>query len=377
MFTVLTCEEKIKDAEKSTFNETLFQEDIRKMMASYTDWGELLESAPFAIYGLGKMLILSNQKKDFPVDNINFKMFPKKFNYPKSIRSSLLQISRQGNLAFLKAQKNMEKIRMYNSNVSSNFKEVTRYLMSKKHSYMFVYPRKSVYSIQESADKSQELSIEVVKEFKIVAESIEEMMMATKQMELRRRNTQPIVERNKSLYFTKAHYIEAIKSLQNALNELTKLKNAWMKLIEFYSKMSILINKSTEENCAALTEISVKNKTQLEDEEIFANLMDKIQKATEASILVREVSDMYADISGMYIVDQMAHLDKMMNATEVDMDKLQLELTWSTESDSEGIRHFIKADEISLREKIADRHNQIVNEYKWMMDCFSPKDREF
>jgi hypothetical protein len=59
------------------------------------------------------------------------------------------------------------------------------------------------------------------------------------------------------------------------------------------------------------------------------------------------------------------------------MDKLQLELIWSTESDAEGIRHFIKADETLLREKIADRHNQIVNEYKWMMDCFSPKDREF
>jgi hypothetical protein len=56
------------------------------------------------------------------------------------------------------------------------------------------------------------------------------------------------------------------------------------------------------------------------------------------------------------------------------MDKLQLELTWSTESDAEGIRHFIKADETLLRDKLADRYNQIVNEYRWMQDCDSEED---
>jgi hypothetical protein len=33
--------------------------------------------------------------------------------------------------------------------------------------------------------------------------------------------------------------------------------------------------------------------------------------------------------------------------------------------------------ETLLREKIADRYNQIVNEYKWMMDCDSEEDRQF
>jgi hypothetical protein len=63
-----------------------------------------------------------------------------------------------------------------------------------------------------------------VKEFKIVVESIEELMIAIKQMELKRRNTQPIVERNKSLHFTKIYYKETIKALKIASNELTKLK---------------------------------------------------------------------------------------------------------------------------------------------------------
>ena len=155
--------------------------------------------------------------------------------------------------------------------------------------------------------------------------------------------------------------MEAVKALQNALNELSQLKNAWIKLIEFYSKMSILISKSTKECFKALEAISIVSRypQQLEDDEIFANQMENIQKANETSFLVHGVSEMYADISGMYIVDQMAHLDKMMNATEVDMDQLQMELTWSTESDAEGIRHSIKADETSLRDKLVERHTKL------------------
>jgi hypothetical protein len=210
---------------------------------------------------------------------------------------------------------------------------------------------------------------------------IEEMIVTAKQLELRRRNRQQVVmdkvvERNESFEINNIYNVEAIKALQNALNELTKLKSAWMKLIEFYNKMSVLMSKSTVESKEFVDALQ-KNNGQLEDEKIFTTLMGKVQMANETAFLVHEVSHMYVDISEMYIVDQMAHLDQMMNATEVDMDKLQLELTWSAESDAEGIRHFIKADETLLREKIADRHNQIVNEYKWMMDCFSPKDREF
>ena len=81
----------------------------------YNDWGELLDSAPFAISVLGKLIVMANQKIHLPV-NPKFFMHPKKFDYPNNFRMSLLQISRKGNLAFLKAHKNMEKIRMSHSN---------------------------------------------------------------------------------------------------------------------------------------------------------------------------------------------------------------------------------------------------------------------
>ena len=197
----------------------------------------------------------------------------------------------------------------------------------------------------------------------MVLESIEEMIVTAKQLELRRRNRQQVVmdevvERNESFEINNIYNTEAIKALQNALNELTVLKSAWMKLIQFYKKMYILMSKSTEES-KKFDDAIQKNNGQLKDEKIFTTLMGKVQMANETAFLVHEVSHMYVDVSEMYIVDQMAHLDKMMNATEVDMDQLQMELTWSTESDAEGIRHSIKADETSLRDKLVERHTKL------------------
>ena len=380
---------------KLALNETSLHVDIGKLMDSYsTDWSKHLEAAPLAINVLGKLAIMSHQKMDIHKNKSKKKTFSRRnifgtYKFPTRIRNSLLRISNQGNSVFHKAHTNMEKIRMCNSNVSSHFKDVTRYLMSKNHTnYIIEFLPASLQKVQESADKSQELSTEVVKEFKIVLETIEEMMMAIKQMELRRRNTQPIVERNKSLHFTKMYYKEAIKALKIALNELTKLNNAWMKLIEFYSKMSVLISKSTEESKAfvnLVNAIKINTTQLLDDEEIFENLMDSVQKATEASFLVHGVSDMCVDVSEMYIIDQIGNLEYVIkrlqafiaHAIDNKNEYETLVQQWHIKSGSEGIRYYMEADETLLRDKLVERHNEIVNEYRWMQDCDSEEDRQF
>ena len=393
----MKCEEKLKDVRKITLNETSLQDDIRNLMDSYNNWGELLDAAPLAIGILGKLIVMSHQKMSFHSFFIpfpssrSFFISPKKFTYPKSFRNSLLQITRKGNLVFLKAHDLIKRIQVYNSNLSmsSPIKDLSRLLVSRSEFSKFTSnywsSLKGMYwsSLKGNFEslplhRSKTPSAEVVKEFQMVLGLIEEMIVTAKQLELRRRNRQQVVmdkvvERNESFEINNIYNMEAIKALQNALNDLTVLKSAWMKLIEFYNKMSVLMSKSTVESKEFVDALQ-KNNGQLEDEKIFTTLMGKVQMANETAFLVHEVSHMYVDISEMYIVDQMAHLDQMMNATEVDMDKLQLELTWSAESDAEGIRHFIKADETLLRDKLADRYNQIVNEYRWMQDCDSEED---
>jgi hypothetical protein len=617
-------------------------------MNTYYDWGALLAPAPVAISVLGKLIIMSTQRMDFPIDvNLPTGGF-KHIKYPKSFRTTLLQISHSGYLAFLKAHTNMDKIRMYNSNVPSHIKDATRYLMSKQELYIVNLLPISLGRIKEAADQSKELSQEVVKEFKLVVELIQETILAVsdtksdkevklkgveldiqlseisrnfsenesklleeknqmlsgmlnsfgyrqknifvrtiygnenfvinlskewlsqtegrhlkhreiffsknnwlysytdervetdkcieqnnqqlldliivmgqyrlkyeswqnsdtifpfsgaedvgklemslnsliqcstvnvivtnlsalmkrlqnvkfemlqktsarpgaeemdgliltiknlrsgstpktkkedksttdgfsritlmegwskvyhqqfdmlqsminvtadimkvnhKQMELRRQKTQQVLDKLKSLDITKISYKEAIQALQEGMEELGNLKTVWTKLIDFYSKMSIFITKATEQSIALIEIVRViaKDTNTLEDDEIFGNLLDKVQKANEASFLVYGVSDMYVNVSDKYIMDRIASLDSMMNidASKVGVEEImkeQQKLIVSGEEASQGIIQYIKADETSLREKLVGRHNEIMNEYQWMIDCISPEDREF
>jgi hypothetical protein len=65
--------------------------------------------------------------------------------------------------------------------------------------------------------------------------------------------------------------------------------------------------------------------------------------------------------------DIMASIDN----SQVKIEEIRNDLMMS------GIHDYIKADEISLRTRLVDRHNQIMDEYQWMLDCSSPEDREF
>ena len=350
--------------------------DTRKLMDSYIDWGEHLNAAPLAISVLGKLVVLTDQHRH----SHNKSSHPRNkllafYNYPKSIRDTFIQITRQGNLAFLKAHRNMENIRSRNTNVLSRYiKDTARYLMSRNQTLINQLLPISMSVIYDAAFQSKQLSTEVVKEFQILLESIEKLMIAIKQMELRRRKAQHVVVRNKStLQNTKIYYKEAIKALKIASNELIKLKTAVTQLMTFYTKMSTFITDATLESVTFIFTIA-RDTNNMDDNKLF----DKVQKVIESSYLVHEVTDMYVDVSEMYIIDQIANLENVMKYLGLIQLKNQEELKWSnTKSDAEGIRHFIKADETLLRNNLVERHNEIVNEYRWMQDCDSEEDRQF
>ena len=85
---------------------------------------------------------------------------------------------------------------------------------------------------------------------------------------------------------------------------------------------------------------------------------------------------MYVNVSVKYIMDEIASQGDIMASidnSQVKIEEIRNDLMMS----GHRIRDFIKADEISLRTRLVDRHNQIINEYEWMLDCSSPEDREF
>jgi hypothetical protein len=642
----VTCEEKFKNAEKFSFDETSLNTDMRRLMESYHNWGELLAPAPVAISTLGHLIIMSTQRLDFPI-NINVPTGGfKHIKYPTSFRTTLLQISHQGYLAFLKAHTNMDKIRMYSSNTPTHIKDATRYLMTRDEFYMLNLLPLSLRQIQETADQSKQLSLEVAIEFGRVIELIRETVNAIsetknyktdelqqvqtetnlsqfsrnilqseikmlddkdkmlsnmlnsfgtrqknifirtiygsenfvinlnkdrlsqsegrhqrhknvfygknnwhytfydrqvkndrcadqntqhlsdvlvtvgqyrlkyeswqnsratrpfngledvsklqqifitmvrcdsvvelmdkggrlvnmlqsakfellqknstrpgaeemddliriihhvrvsakvqeksvvnstnfrgeslvdmwefsfkhqlqmlqsmintttdilnvnhRQMELQRKKNEEIIGRIKQLDLTKISHKEAIEALNDGLEVLRLLQRDWLKLIEFYEKMSRFISKATEDIVALVEVVRVVSKdvSNLDDDKMFGNLLEAIEKSNQATFLMHGVSEMYVNVSQQFIMDRVANLDSMMsiNDNNAGLSKVLEEqrlLKESAQTAYDGIIQYIKDGEKIVKNKLLERRNQIMDEYQWMVDCAASVDREF
>ena len=172
----MSCEKK---AEKSVGDtEVVLQDGIRDLVLRYQNWGELLAPAPLAISILGHLILMSNQRLDFPIDANPPKTGFKHIENPKSFRSTLLQISHSGYLAFFKAHTNMDEIRMHNSAVPVHIKNAVRYLVSKNEKVIELRLPPTLATIKEVANKSEALSREVSHEFQMVFGLIAETISA-------------------------------------------------------------------------------------------------------------------------------------------------------------------------------------------------------
>lgn len=150
------------------------KQGTKELINQYNNWGKLLAPAPVAIGILGQLILMANHRVDFPVNREDPEKVFKYIKYPESFRATLLQISQQGYVAFLKAYNNMNAIRLHSSTVPGDIKDVVRYLMSNNTKVIKLRLPSTLARIEKVAKKSQELSKEVVNEFHLVLSLIHE-----------------------------------------------------------------------------------------------------------------------------------------------------------------------------------------------------------
>jgi hypothetical protein len=205
-----------------------------------------------------------------------------------------------------------------------------------------------------------------------------------KQMELQRKKNEEIIGRIKQLDLAKISHKEAIEALNDGLEVLGLLQRDWLKLIEFYEKMSRFISKATEDIVALVEVVRVVSKdvSNLDDDKMFGNLLEAIEKSNQATFLMHGVSEMYVNVSQQFIMDRVANLDSMMsiNDNNAGLSKVLEEqrlLKESAQTAYDGIIQYIKDGEKIVKNKLLERRNQIMDEYQWMVDCAASVDREF
>ena len=199
-------------------------------METYYNWGELLAPAPVAISTLGQLILMSNQRLDFPIDAKPPKDGFKHIEYPRSFRATLVQISHSGYRAFLKAHTNMATIRGLSAAVPGHVKNVVRYLTNKNKKLISAQLPWNLNKIRESADKSQILAQAVANEFKKVLDLIQETLVAVTATKDDQENSFEIIkERFDATAASQTYINEEAKLLSSKNEQLDKIFNNFKK----------------------------------------------------------------------------------------------------------------------------------------------------
>jgi hypothetical protein len=114
--------------------------------------------------------------------------------------------------------------------------------------------------------------------------------------------------------------------------------------------MDVFITLATENSISFIEFVRriARDLNVLDDDKIFRNLLDKIQKTNEASFLVYGVCDMYVNVSEEYIMDQIASsrdITTIVTSSTIDSEGILKELRMSDESAFNRIGGYVKSDE--------------------------------
>lgn len=224
-------------------------DQIQILMNEYNDWGKLLAPAPLTIGILGQLIIMANQKLDVPLNVYNPDRVYHHIKYPKSFRTTLLQISQQGHQALLNAHTKMDAIRMKNRAVPGDIKDAIKYLVSKNTRLIELRLPATLEKISDAAKKSQDLSNEVVQEFQQVHDLISETVEAVTYMESNKEKDLDDVEHTLNITHDAKRFsenetlimVEKAEKMEKMLERLVDRKNN-MKIKTTYGGTSFTIN---------------------------------------------------------------------------------------------------------------------------------------
>ncbi|XP_033858446.3 uncharacterized protein LOC117401739 [Acipenser ruthenus] len=156
-------------------------EAVRKetelLMKPYANWEEYLMPGPLSIAILGELVFISSNT-DFSINKNPPKGGFKYIKYPDSFRACLMQVSNSGWIAFNKAHKNMDQIRLHSNNVPSYMKMTVKTLLQDNNQIVQALLPGQLENIRTIADECTRLAESTENKFTDVILLIQEMLEA-------------------------------------------------------------------------------------------------------------------------------------------------------------------------------------------------------
>ena len=197
------------------------EDDFAIQLSTHMSWEHLLSPAPLSIGLLGDLMIMSSEIKDFPIDG----QLPQNgtiryVKYPKSFRTTLVQISNDALRAFMMAHNNMDKIRLLMGQVPPYMKEATEILLKGNNAIIVNYLPAPMNRIKQAAKSSVDLSKQVVLQFEFVINLIFEVLeMCTNEKNVQEAKLETNFNRQSVLNKTIPLYEQMVSQLNKTITK--------------------------------------------------------------------------------------------------------------------------------------------------------------
>lgn len=216
---------KLVQATNAVATKQALDDDFMNQLGAHMSWEMLLSPAPLSIGLLGDLMIMSSKTRDFPIDG----ELPRNgqilyVKYPKSFRTTLVQISNDGHRAFMTAHNNMDKIKLLMGDVPMYMKEATEILVQGDEELVHDYLPAPMARIREAARVSVSLSKAVVWQFEYVMNLTSEVLeMCTSEKTVQEAKLQTNIDRQSILNFTIPSYQQLVHQLNDTMAKDTAM----------------------------------------------------------------------------------------------------------------------------------------------------------
>jgi len=312
--------------------------------SNFIKWTEYIVPAPMVIALLGELAVLSNQYQDFGLETPEGATF-KHIQYPKSYKTTLMQICDESYYTFNSAHHNMDQLRQQTARVPRLLSNIVTLLVTGDDEDVHDYLPILLKGIKKIAQDSKSLFHETAEKFDQTASLIDEVTLASK------------YSQGKS----------------EVVLVLSKLSAQWQRMADFFKMMEQFIGIVEK----GLSNIEEKHKQMSH----FAkqSMFGYARESASYAFVINRFSTGYFKISSGYLLNPMASLKELMALDAKDehmLMKKKTQLRQQADAAIAKIKEFGQKEAERTTDSLQEKMKAIDKEFNEILSTQTPGEEQ-